>query len=55
MYFCRPAGKSARRNIEIPERAIEKLRALAIRKVSPAPASGQLRKLVRETGRSVDG
>ncbi len=51
---CQSCWKVCPKNIEIPGKAIEKLRALANRKGLTLPRHQEVEKLVRETGRSVD-
>jgi fumarate reductase (CoM/CoB) subunit B len=51
---CQDCWKVCPKNIEIPGKAIEKLRALANKKGLTLPRHQAVEKLVRETGRSVD-
>ncbi|NYT07081.1 MAG: succinate dehydrogenase/fumarate reductase iron-sulfur subunit [Methanomicrobiales archaeon] len=51
---CQACWKVCPKDIEIPGKAIEKLRALANRKGLTLPRHQSVEKLVRETGRSVD-
>ena len=50
---CQACWKACPKNIEIPSKAIEKLRALANRRGFTLPRHQEVAALIKETGRSV--